>query len=145
MDNPNQITCSRLSVLQHFFVDCAHKMSFCRRNMCWKNNAEVLWAFVEARTNNPVIGQDLFPFNFQLCMVTQLLHFPLPYKPDQLNCFVDAAHANHLHRSCSTTGYAFLLKFGVISYRSKTQFTRKLSFLLLSPLPSTLNTFVLFF
>ena len=49
--------------------------------------------------------------------------FPLPDKPGQLIGFVDAAHANDLRRHRSTTGYAFLLNFGVISYRSKTQST----------------------
>ena len=39
----------------------------------------------------------------------------------QLVGFVDAAHANDLRRRRSTSGYAFLLGTGVISYRSKTQ------------------------
>ncbi len=35
--------------------------------------------------------------------------------------FVDAAHANDLRNRRSTTGYAFLLSGGAISYRCKTQ------------------------
>ena len=46
-----------------------------------------------------------------------------PDKPGQLIGFVDAAHANDFCCCRSTTGYAFLLNFGVISYRSKTQST----------------------
>ena len=37
--------------------------------------------------------------------------------------FVDVAHANNLCHRRSTTGYAFLLNFDVISYCSKTQST----------------------
>ena len=47
--------------------------------------------------------------------------FPIPDKPGQLIGFVNTAHANNLRHCHSTTGYAFLLNFGVISYRSKTQ------------------------
>jgi len=36
-------------------------------------------------------------------------------------CFVDSAHANDLRNRRSTTGYAFLLCGGAISYRSTTQ------------------------
>jgi hypothetical protein len=36
-------------------------------------------------------------------------------------CFVDAAHANDLRNRRSTTGYAFTLCGGVVSYRTKTQ------------------------
>ena len=54
---------------------------------------------------------------------SDLPDFPIPDKPGQLLGFVDAAHANDLRRRRSTTGYAFLLNFGVISYRSKTQST----------------------
>ena len=72
----------------------------------------------------------------------------IPDKPGQPIGFADAAHANDLCRRRSTTGYAFLLNFSVISYGSKTQSTTatsstKLSFLLLIQLLSTLNTFVL--
>ena len=54
---------------------------------------------------------------------SDLPDFPLPDKPGQLIGFVDAGHANDLCRRRSTTGYAFLLNYGVISYRSKTQST----------------------
>ena len=47
--------------------------------------------------------------------------FPTPSSPSQLMCFVDAAHANDLRNRRSTTGYAFTLCGGVISYRTKTQ------------------------
>ena len=52
---------------------------------------------------------------------TGLPKFPVPDYPNQLVGFVDAAHANDLRRRRSTTGYAFLLGCGVISYRSKSQ------------------------
>ena len=47
--------------------------------------------------------------------------FPGPTSPDQLIGFVDAAHANDLRKRRSTTGYAFLLCGGAVSYRTKTQ------------------------
>ena len=43
---------------------------------------------------------------------------PAPFEPEG---FVDAAHANDLRNRRSTTGYAFLLAGGAISYRCKTQ------------------------
>ena len=46
---------------------------------------------------------------------SDLPDFPLPDKPGQLIGFVDAAHANDLCRRHSTTGYAFLLNYGIIS------------------------------
>ena len=42
--------------------------------------------------------------------------FPEPTHPLDLTCFVDAAHANDLRNRQSTTGYAFLLCGGAISY-----------------------------
>ena len=47
--------------------------------------------------------------------------FPVPDKTGQKIGFVDAAQANDLCRWRSTTGYAFLLNFGNVSYHSKTQ------------------------
>ena len=47
--------------------------------------------------------------------------FLQPSSYDQLVRFVDAAHANDLCNHCSTTGYAFLLCGGAVSYRTKTQ------------------------
>ena len=47
--------------------------------------------------------------------------FPTPDYPAQLLCFVDAAHANDLRNRRSTTGYAFTLCGGAVSYRTKTQ------------------------
>lgn len=38
-----------------------------------------------------------------------------------LTCFLDAAHANDLRKRRSTTGFAFLLAGGCISYKCKTQ------------------------
>ncbi len=53
---------------------------------------------------------------------------PLPGTPDidtldTLTCFLDAAHANNLRHRRSTTGFAFLLAGGCISYKGKTQTT----------------------
>ena len=39
----------------------------------------------------------------------------------ELQCFVDAAHANDLRNRRSTTGYVFTLCGAAISYRTKTQ------------------------
>jgi hypothetical protein len=47
--------------------------------------------------------------------------FPLPPSSSQMVGFVDAAHANDLRNRRSTTGYAFLLNGGAVSYRTKTQ------------------------
>jgi len=47
--------------------------------------------------------------------------FPSPQYPLQLTCYVDAAHANDLRNRRSTTGYAFLLAGGAVSYRCTTQ------------------------
>ena len=47
--------------------------------------------------------------------------FPAPTSPFHLTSFVDAAHANDLRNRRSTTGYAFLLAGGAVSYRCKTQ------------------------
>ena len=47
--------------------------------------------------------------------------FPTAPGLDTLLCFVDAAHANDLRNRRSTTGYAFTLAGGVVSYRCKTQ------------------------
>ena len=43
------------------------------------------------------------------------------FESNTLTCVVDAAHGNDLRNRRSTTGYAFLLAGGAISYRSKTQ------------------------
>ena len=47
--------------------------------------------------------------------------FPALQSGIRLDCFVDAAHANDLRKRRSTTGYAFTLAGGSISYRCKTQ------------------------
>ena len=47
--------------------------------------------------------------------------FPSPEAPFHIACFVDAAHANDLRRRRSTTGFAFMMAGGCISYKSKTQ------------------------
>lgn len=54
--------------------------------------------------------------------------FTLPSFPDlapgiQLTCFLDAAHANELRQRRSTTGFAFMMSGGCISYKCKTQTT----------------------
>ena len=50
-----------------------------------------------------------------------LPEFPSAESPLQLLGYVDAAHANDLRTRRSTTGYAFLLCGGAVSYRTKTQ------------------------
>jgi hypothetical protein len=47
--------------------------------------------------------------------------FPASDDPLSLMGFLDAAHANDLRNRRSTTGYAFILAGGVISFRCKTQ------------------------
>ena len=47
--------------------------------------------------------------------------FPTTGKEARLIAFFDAAHGNDLRNRRSTTGYAFVLSGGVISYRCKTQ------------------------
>jgi len=47
--------------------------------------------------------------------------FPTPSYPRQLICYCDAAHGNDLRNRRSTTGYAFILSGGAVSYRSTTQ------------------------
>ena len=47
--------------------------------------------------------------------------FPRSAQPDQLVGYVDAAYANDLRNRHSTTGYAFVLCGGAVSYRTKTQ------------------------
>ena len=47
--------------------------------------------------------------------------FPRSAQPDQLVGYVDAAHVNDLRNRRSTTGYAFVLCGGAVSYRTKTQ------------------------
>ena len=59
--------------------------------------------------------------DFQLHQPDGLPTFPTPSPPNQLMCFVDAAHANDLRNRRSTTGYAFMMCGGAISYRTKTQ------------------------
>ena len=47
--------------------------------------------------------------------------FPSLEQGPSLTCFIDAAHANDLRNRRSTTGYAFQLSGGCISYKCKTQ------------------------
>ena len=47
--------------------------------------------------------------------------FPATGKEARMMAFFDAAHGNDLRNRRSTTGYAFVLSGGVISYRCKTQ------------------------
>ena len=47
--------------------------------------------------------------------------FPQPSSPLDIEGFVDSAHANDLRNRRSTTGYAFILSGGAVSYRCKTQ------------------------
>jgi hypothetical protein len=49
--------------------------------------------------------------------------FPAYESGPHLTCFVDAAHANDLRNRRSTTGFAFMLSGGCISYKCKTQST----------------------
>ena len=50
-----------------------------------------------------------------------LPEFPVAEYKTQLVGYVDAAHANDLRKRRSTTGYAFMINNGIVSYRSKTQ------------------------
>jgi hypothetical protein len=50
-----------------------------------------------------------------------LPRFPSLEQPFHLASYIDAAHANDLRRRRSTTGFAFILAGGCISYKSKTQ------------------------
>ena len=80
------------------------------------------WSIIYKRT----IHDETLPrlptrsFNF-IPGPKDLPEFPRASYPTQLICFVDAAHANDLRNRRSTTGYAFMLCGGVVSYRSKTQ------------------------
>eukprot|EP00980_Cylindrotheca_fusiformis_P025376 scaffold13535_cov117-Cylindrotheca_fusiformis.AAC.2 len=49
------------------------------------------------------------------------VNFPALEPGPSLTCFLDAAHGNDLRNRRSTTGFAFLLAGGSISYKSKTQ------------------------
>lgn len=49
--------------------------------------------------------------------------FPCLESGPSLTCFLDAAHANDLRKRRSTTGFAFMLSGGCISYKCKTQTT----------------------
>ena len=49
--------------------------------------------------------------------------FPSLESGPALTCFLDAAHGNDLRQRRSTTGFAFLLAGGCISYKCKTQTT----------------------
>jgi len=53
-------------------------------------------------------------------MDAELPEFPTVNTQEPV-AFLDAAHANDLRNRRSTTGYAFLLCGGAISYRCKTQ------------------------
>ena len=70
----------------------------------------------------PTLDPDLPPSTAEeITLPDDLPNFPEPSSPIQLTCFVDAAHANDLRNRRSTTGYAFMLCGGAISYRSTTQ------------------------
>ena len=56
-----------------------------------------------------------------LASESNLPPFPSPSTPDQLLCFVNAAHANDLCNHHSMTGYAFTMCGGAVSYCTKTQ------------------------
>ena len=48
-------------------------------------------------------------------------HFPVDINNPELNCFVDAAHANDQRTRRSTTGFVFTFAGGAVLYRSRTQ------------------------
>lgn len=52
---------------------------------------------------------------------SSLPQFPALQPGFQLTGFIDAAHANDLRKRRSTTGYAFIMAGGCVSYRCKTQ------------------------
>ena len=76
------------------------------------------WGIVYRRSQ---LDDSLPPSNFiRSSMDPQLPAFPAVDTQEPV-AFLDAAHANDLRNRRSTTGYAFLLCGGAISYRCKTQ------------------------
>jgi len=72
-------------------------------------------------TPGPPSETPLPPSNFiRSTLDADLPAFPT-VDPQEPAAFLDAAHANDLRNRRSTTGYAFLLCGGAISYRCKTQ------------------------
>ena len=77
------------------------------------------WGIVYHKT----VPNDNLPASPHIPLATDsdLPTFPSPSSPHQLLGFVDAAHANDLRNRRSTTGYAFTMCGGAVSYRTKTQ------------------------
>ena len=102
-----------------------------------------------SKRRNAISCHDALPLRLLLGLQVSPT-FPIADKPGQLIAFVDAAHTNNLCCCRSTTGYAFLPNFGVISYCSKIQSTTATSsteveFLAAVTPPSKISTFVLSF
>lgn len=57
----------------------------------------------------------------EIKMPEDLNHFPVNINNAELNCFVDAAHANDLTKRRSTTGFVFTFAGGAVLYRTRTQ------------------------
>ena len=91
---------------------------------CLKHVAKYLrrtinWGLVYSR---PQPDHDLPPASHAPVFADDgLPPFPSASHPMELQCFVDAAHANDLRNRRSTTGYVFTLCGAAISYRTKTQ------------------------
>jgi hypothetical protein len=68
------------------------------------------------------VDPSLPAYTFEPPAVDESLpEFPSDDVPFHLSCYLDAAHANDLRRRRSTTGFAFMLAGGCVSYKSKTQ------------------------
>jgi len=84
------------------------------KNLCATKDGGIIYRRSQPDTSLP-------PSNF----IGSTLDADLPAFPDvdshKPAAFLDAAHANDLRNCRSTTGYAFLLCGGAISYRCKTQ------------------------
>ena len=107
------------TILLSKFSTCPHDAHFTMLKKVAKYlRATKDWAIIYRK---PKRDAHLPSSNFK-----HLVHDPaLPPFPDvaslDLTGFLDAAHANNLRNRCSTTGYAFMLSGGAVSYHCKTQ------------------------
>jgi hypothetical protein len=58
---------------------------------------------------------------YEILLEEGLPSFPKTASGHEMQCFVDAAHANDLRNRRSTTGYGIMMRGGVIAYRTATQ------------------------
>ena len=78
-----------------------------------------MWGITYERTTpNPKLPAYV-PYDIPLDAT--LPSFPKASEGFELQCFVDAAHANDLRNRRSTTGYGITMRGGVVAYRSITQ------------------------